>query len=340
MFDNFIMKNIKKNILGILILIFIFCIGAFFVIFFNTYYLNKNVANVNEEKCINNIGNIMNYGYVGYDDKNIYYYTFKHNELKKIDNNNVTTTLYKGYCSYINVYKNYIYFVNDDLNICKININDLKVENAITDKKIDYLYIKDDKLYAVCRKDNDKKQQIVSVDLVNNDVNIILDDVKIDQMLVYNDKIYYSYQEQLFCSDDINNSIIENVEGGNGVEKFFIVDNDVYFLNGLILGKLKKYNMETQKCENFLSYEKYNKINMPCLNFNDDLLLFEKDGIISDKLYVYNFKNKSEKIYSLDLKIRNKNDYTLFIARDKLVYYNDNDIYISNLNGKNVRKIE
>ena len=282
---------------------------------------------LNKTKVGNSISNLQNQGMVVTKENNYYYKKLSKDKsyiysLKK--NKEEAEKLIKSDNSYLNSYKNYLYFIekNEETtkhNIIKLKHNGKKKEKLVEDVDNRQLLVANDWVYYF--KDN------VLYRIRINGKDIIK--VSEDGILNYGinkDYIYYVYnngEKNILARRKIEEKMFTNLVQ-NVSEDFEIIDNKIYFVE-------QKYN-QTEYTYNYALYRV--KLNGEGKRKIADLPKDLKNvNILEDKVF-YTIQNEAgeTEVYSLNYKekesaliVKTLVDTPICISNNLLFYMDTND---------------
>jgi hypothetical protein len=246
-------------------------------------------------------------------------------EQKKISDNE---------CIDLNIDDNWIYYINsNDDSAHKMDLEGGQ-DRKLSDKKVGRLVLYENQLYMLTSEGNEL--YCMNLDGLN------------EKILNHNNEYYhfiYFYNNQLYAivseSDEGNQDIIKMNLDGSRQEKilgdrninWFSIYNDImyYFVDGNIV---KQYNLKTKEKDIFAE-----GVLLQSLNMNQGCFYYTKVFDPVKNILVKEFvqtdlntgkEKKQQRVY----------DY-VFIAYDKIYEYTNNDeLYVSELDGSNREQIE
>ena len=291
------------------------CISNFWVIIAITILCscptNKNTYCVNSKSDFGNTGgNLVNFGYVVYDNKFLYFAnSFDNNKLYKYEfSTKKLEKLIDDSVMALNLSDNWLYFCNrsDDDSIYKVDINGNN-KCKIFDESCYYLNLKDDDLYFNILADD---QSVYTMKKDGKGIKKISDD-EAEYITLDENSMYYtdwSSNGQLVCLN--LKTLTKEPLKVYGTDQLILYTDQLISYNGYIYfkaGNLYRYSLKERKVEEIVPkiIERYNII--------DDKVYFSPQK--EDRVYSYDLKNNSiEKV--LDKKVNwifDINDYIGFV---------------------------
>ena len=293
----------------------------------------------------NTMGNLITGGFVTYDNDNIYYMTFEGGDafLNKLSSTGEKNKISDDFCLFLNVVDGWIYYVSgDDDKIYKIDINGnnrekisdiaanflcaydgvLYLIGGDTDKyignlyamnfdgsnlrilsadKVNQLYLYENNIYYIAYYPGERKQFLFMIDLYGNDKQIIVDSKDIHWFCVYDNTIYY-----------------KSAAIHKGFEKISIIDKNETIINELTGGFLEEFiNVK----DNTIFYRDVGYRTFNQINLSDDTIKSVPDRNVNNTVKV--------------------DDWTyhtgLYIVENKILFYENEKIFIMNLDGSKIR---
>lgn len=280
---NFIKKHKKIFIISIII------VAIVILILFSISILNNN-------KIGNSTCNLRNKGIAAIEDNKIYYIQTGENKgiYRLKGNNDKSKKIVDGIAYYLNLYKNYLYYIelNEkdlEFNVIKIKANGKDKQTFIKNVDLNMLTVVDNWVYFCEDKElyrirtNGKDKIKICEDEVSN--------YKVEGNYIY--YIYFNGEKNILARKTLEGKsflkLSENVS-----EDFDIIGNRIYFIE-------QKYNSEKQEYEhNLYKMKKNGKSRKQILELPSSIV---NVNILKDRIYYTALEDYEEyKIYKHDYK--------------------------------------
>ena len=295
----------------------------------------------NEQKTRNNIGNLINSGFVTYDGSNTYYLSVIDGRivLAKTDHEGVKSILSENMCYYLNIVDNYIYYIDsEDQNIYKMD-TDGNNNMKISDLKAEFLYEYRELLYVIASTE-DSTNKLYSMNLDGTDLKVLSED-KIYQVNIEEETIYYkTYKERSILYkmnlDGLNKSEIECAQE-DSISLFHVYKGNIYYIGDDTTQEIRKINILDNSISKLKSSTVKKGFIWPgYIAWQDNIMIYCDIGTFAFK----QFDLDTEELLT-ELKYAKKTSISpgFYIVDDRLFYYQNDILYMTTLDGKTKKKI-
>jgi len=244
----------------------------------------------------------QNAGCFAENDIEIYYTDFAQKSLnhynKKTKNNSV---IYNGLGYSINIYEDYVYFINEDSVICCISRKD-DICQTVSDVKVRDLIVYNNNFYFI-GKDN----SLCKMDLSGRNKQILVEN-KIEKYMLESDYIYYKTLDGHIYSfiDGISTQIV----GDESISWFLVYNKKLYYLTESAY--IYVYDMNTSEE----------------VKLTNHLVVPQRVYFYGGNLYYKNIELNNELcIYDLD---KGKERNTGYTFQNDFYIVNNNDVFLDN----------
>lgn len=292
---------------------------------------NSTTENLNRPNNMGNtIENLVGAGLIAEDNDSLYYViesTPNHNSLQKHNiRTNQIQKISNEQCRYLNISENWIYYVNS-LNNQIYKIDRYGNNNQkISDKKVNFLAVHDNKLYYILMKEDGNALYCMDSDGTN-----------VQELTHQSVRSIYFYQDKVFyIASDVGGKFgiySMNLNGDN--RQRLLVDHDISWF--CVYNEHIYYVVSLQAIKKF-----------DCTSYHTDILdegPFDQQSLNMSNGTLYYRNLMTQAFIRLDLNTeKQKVSYNIkfsniFIAHNKIYHYEDNELYVMNLDGTNNKKV-